>query len=47
MHTTLDSLLSAQALAHELVQGHYHLMWVSVATKVCKTQCKGNRLSRK
>ena len=47
MHTTLDMLLSAQALAHELIQDHIHLLWDSVEAKVCKTGCVSDILSRK
>ena len=47
MHTTLDMLLSAQALAHELIQDHIHLLRVPVEVKVCETGCVSNKLSRK
>ena len=47
MHTTLDMLLSAQALAHELIQDHIHLLRVPVEAKVCNTGCVSNKSSRK
>ena len=47
MHTTLDMLLSAQALVDELAQDQDHPFEVFDAAKVCKAFCKRNRLSRK
>ena len=39
MHTTLDMLLSVQALADEHIQDRIHLLRLPVAAKVCKTGC--------